>query len=403
MSRSADSRVIEPGGTIGILGNGQLGRMLALAARPMGYRVVCFGPEEDSPSGGVCDVEFARPYDDLDEVARFASMCDVVTFEFENVPSATLERAGRSAPVRPGVEVLRLKQSRAREKGTLARLGFSVPRMAVIGSEADLAEAVRVVPGAGVLKSDRWGYDGKGQARVDGPGGLAAAWRRLGGGAAIYEECVDFVCEVSAVTVRGMHGQTATFPLIHNTHRGHILDLSIVPAVGETAGRTEGGGSVTPAIAEQAVSIAEAVAREVGHVGTLAVEFFVTRDGRLLINEIAPRVHNSGHLTIEATRCSQFQQHVRAVCGLPLGAAGLVCGGAAMANLLGDVWPMDAQGRATGQPRWSAALREPGVHLHLYGKATPRIGRKMGHLTATGESADAAAGCVRAAREALRS
>jgi 5-(carboxyamino)imidazole ribonucleotide synthase len=372
---------ILPGATIGVLGSGQLGRMFAMAARRLGYRIHVFSPDADSPAGQVADQEVVASYDDLDAIRAFARDVDVVTFEFENVPAATADAAATLVPVRPAGSVLHVAQQRAREKGYLADHGFPVTPFARIRSDADLDAAVRRVGTPAVLKTASFGYDGKGQQKVISDDHLRNAWDAMGRSEAVLERFIPFDREVSIIVARGVSGWMNTFGLIENTHANHILDTSVVPA------------SVAPEIEERAAGIARGVAESLGLIGVLCVEFFLTPDGELLINELAPRPHNSGHLTIDASMTSQFEQQVRAICGLPAGSTELLRPGA-MANLLGDLW-------AEGEPDWAAACAMPGVHLHLYGKAEPRPGRKMGHLTALASSPREARHLAQRARAAL--
>jgi 5-(carboxyamino)imidazole ribonucleotide synthase len=355
--------------------------MFALAARRLGYRVHVLVPEEDSPTAQVSDREVVAPYADLDAVAEFARGVDVVTFEFENVPAATAETAERIVPVRPAGTVLHATQNRLREKAFLRRAGLPVPAFAPVLAEPDVAAAVRGVGRPAVLKTAAWGYDGRGQVRVDSEDAALEAWRGLGGAEAVLEAWVDFECEVSVVAARGLEGEVALFGPLRNHHERHILDLSVAPA------------GLGPRVEHEARELARAVVEAFDLVGVLCVEMFLTRDGTLLVNEIAPRPHNSGHLTIEGHETSQFEQQVRAVCGLPLGSVRPVAP-AAMVNLLGDLWQR-------GEPDWRAALAVPGVALHLYGKTEPRPGRKMGHLTALGTSPQDAEGRARHARDVL--
>ncbi len=370
-----------PGATIGVLGSGQLGRMFAIAARRMGYRVHTLSPDTDTPTGQVADREVTADYDDLDAVRAFARGVDVVTFEFENVPAATAEAAAEAAPVRPGGAVLHTTQNRLREKSFLAGAGFPVTPFAAVRGDGDLAAAIAAIGLPAVLKTAGWGYDGKGQTVIRTAAEAPAAFHSLGTGEAILEAFVDFEREVSVVAARGPHGEAAEFAPIENRHRHHILDLSIAPA------------ELAPALAREAAEIARGILSALDVVGVLCVELFVTRDGRLLVNELAPRPHNSGHLTFDAAVTSQFEQQLRAVCGLPLGAIDLLRP-AAMANLLGDLWE-------GGEPDWAAALAYPEVKLHLYGKAAPRPGRKMGHLTALAADRETAMARALAARRAL--
>lgn len=373
--------MIPPGSTIGVLGSGQLGRMFAIAARRMGYRVHTLSPDYDTPTGQVADREVQAAYDDLDAVRDFARGVDVVTFEFENVSAAATEAAAGHAPVRPAGSVLHATQHRLREKGFLAGAGFPVTPFAAVRSLADLRAALAALGTPAVLKTAGWGYDGKGQVRIGAPGEAEAAWGSLGGQEAILEAFVDFDREVSVVAARGLDGSFAHFGVIENRHHRHILDVSTAPA------------AVPPRVEREAVEIARGILEGLGVVGVLCVEMFLTRDGRLLVNELAPRPHNSGHLTFDACVTSQFEQQLRAICGLPLGSTELLRP-AAMANLLGDLW-------SGGDPDWEAACRFPDVKLHLYGKAEARPGRKMGHLTALAGTVEEARERVMKAREAL--
>lgn len=374
-------QVTPPGSTVGVLGSGQLGRMFAIAARRMGYRVHTLSPDYDTPTGQVADREIRAGYDDLDAVREFARGVDVVTFEFENVSAAATEAAAAHAPVRPAGSVLHTTQHRLREKGFLAGAGFPVAPFAAVRSLPELQAALAGIGAPAVLKTAGWGYDGKGQVKINLPGEAAAAWQAIGEQEAVLEAFVDFDREVSVVAARGLDGSFAHFGVIENRHRHHILDVSTAPA------------RVPAGVEREAVGIARGILEGLNVVGVLAVEMFLTRDGRLLVNELAPRPHNSGHLTFDACVTSQFEQQLRAICGLPLGSTELLRP-AAMANLLGDLW-------AGGDPDWAAACRFPDVKLHLYGKATARPGRKMGHLTALGGTVEEAMERVVAARAAL--
>ena len=377
-------RILPPGSVLGVLGSGQLGRMFAIAARRMGYRVHTLSPDTDTPTGQVADREVTAAYDDLDAVRAFAREVDVVTFEFENVSSAATDAAAHFAPVRPAGSVLHTTQNRLREKAFLSGAGLPVAPYAPVRSLGELETALAVICAGGtpaVLKTAGWGYDGKGQVKIAAPEEAAAAWETIGGQEAILEAFVDFDRELSVVAARGLDGSFVHYGTIENRHRHHILDVSTAPAV------------VPPVVERDAVTIARGVLEGLDVVGVLAVEMFLTRDFRLLVNELAPRPHNSGHLTFDACVTSQFEQQLRAICGLPLGSTELLRP-AAMANLLGDLW-------AQGEPDWAAALRDPDVKLHLYGKADPRPGRKMGHLTALATTAEAAMRKVVKARERL--
>lgn len=372
---------IYPGGTIGVLGSGQLGRMFAIAARRMGYRVHTFSPEYDTPTGQVADKEISCDYDDLEQVKAFARGVDVVTFEFENVPAITADAAAREAPVRPDGRVLHIAQNRLREKNFLHGRGFPVASFYEVSSADDLSQGLRKIGHPAVLKTAGWGYDGKGQVKVQTDADALEAWQKLQGAPAILEEHVNFAMEVSVIAARGMDGTIVDYGAIENRHRQHILDVSVSPA------------TVSDELQREAVEIAHGIMRELDVVGVLCVEFFITQDGRVLVNELAPRPHNSGHLTIDACVTSQFEQQLRAVCGLPLGSTEMLRP-SAMANLLGDLWQQ-------GELNWTAAGAFPNVKIHTYGKAEPRPGRKMGHLTALAETASEAVQCVINARKAL--
>lgn len=374
---------ILPGATLGVLGSGQLGRMFTIAARQLGYRVNVYSPDTDTPAGQVGDVEVAAPYEDLDQVREFARGVSVVTFEFENVPSATSRACAEVTPVRPDGEVLHITQHRLREKGFLESNGFPVTPFRRIGSLDDLQGAAAELGLPAVLKTASFGYDGKGQQKLKPGADLAAAFAALKGAEGIFEAWVEFEKEVSVVAARTLDGQFAAFPVFENAHANHILDVTFAPAI------------IPEKLAREAVELSRGILTKLNVVGLLTVEMFVTRKGGLLVNELAPRTHNSGHLTIDACATSQFEQQLRAVCGLPLGSTELRKP-AAMANLLGDEWF-----RAGGVPKWASALRDPGLKLHLYGKAEPRRARKMGHLTALADSVEAAVARVRSARERL--
>lgn len=370
---------ILPGSTLGIFGGGQLGRMLALVAKRLGYRAEIFSPDAGTPAGSVADAEHVAPYTDLAAVAAFARRVQVVTLEFENVPVTALEAAAIYTPVCPGWQALYTAQNRLREKTFLAKYGLPTAAFRPIRSPADLEPAARELGFPAVLKTAGFGYDGKGQRLVRTPAEAEVAFADLDS-ECILEAFVDFAVELSVIGVRGADGTFVHFEVAENRHRQHILDVSLAPA------------DVPAAVAERAVSLSREVMDALGVVGVLCVEFFLTREGTLLINELAPRPHNSGHLTIEACNVSQFEAQLRAVCGLPLTPP--VQRPAAMVNLLGDLW-------AEGTPNWLAALREPGVTLHLYGKVEARPGRKMGHLSALAETPQAAAALALNARRAL--
>jgi 5-(carboxyamino)imidazole ribonucleotide synthase len=372
---------ILPGATIGVLGSGQLGRMFAIAARQMGYRVHTFSPDYDTPTGQVADWETQADYEDLDAVRKFAQSVSVVTFEFENISARAAEAAAAFAPVRPSGNALYTTQHRLREKTFLTNAGFPVVPFRAVRSLDELNAALVELGAPAVLKTAGWGYDGKGQAKIHSAADAEKAWQSVGTDEAVLEAFVDFQCEVSVVAARSLSGELADYGPIQNQHANHILDVSIAPA------------NVPPEVAREATIIARAVLEALDVVGVLCVEFFVTSRGTLLINELAPRPHNSGHLTIDASATSQFEQQLRSICGFGLGSTELLRP-AAMANLLGDIWQ-------AGEPDWEAVSRLSGVKLHLYGKEQPRPGRKMGHLTALAETAEIAVERVRHARRVL--
>ena len=375
---------ILPGSSIGVMGSGQLGRMFAQAAARMGYRVHVFSPEANSPAGEVAFQRFVAPYDDADAVAEFSRNVEVVTLEFENVPAVAAEAAARHSPVRPSGECLHIVQDRLREKRFLKKIGLPCTPFAPVTSEKELLTAVTEIGLPAVMKTAAWGYDGKGQSIVQSDVEARQAWDAMGRQNAILEELIDLQGEVSVLAGRAVSGEIATFGPIANRHVNHILDVSTYPA-----------GSFQ-SLAAEAAAIARATAEGLGAVGLICVEFFITRDDRLLINEIAPRPHNSGHLTIEACRVSQFEQQVRTVCGLAPGSMELDVPAAAMANLLGDLWQR-------GTPHWHSVLNDPRLRLHLYGKTDARVGRKMGHLTATAATVEEAEQAVIEGRSRLSS
>ena len=387
MSHGA-ARPILPGATLGILGGGQLGSMFAQAAKRMGYRVEALSDVADCPAARLCDRVHVGDYADADWLAAVAKSLAVVTFEFENVPAeAARALAALAVPVRPHPDVLFITQDRAREKAFLVQHGFACAPHRAVHSRDELEAAVRELGLPAVLKTAAFGYDGKGQRKLVTPADVVAAWEALGNGPSgpqqlVLEAWVGFDCEISVVAARGLDGETTAFAPSRNGHAHHILDVSSVPS-----GLPEG-------VLATAVETTRSILTALDVVGVACVEYFVTRSGEVLVNEIAPRTHNSGHLTIEACETSQFAQQVRAVCGLPLGSTRQLAP-AAMANLLGDCW-------ARGEPDWAAALGVPGVSLHLYGKSEPRPGRKMGHLTALAATAEEAIARVTRARALLR-
>lgn len=374
--------IIEPGATLGVLGSGQLGRMFAIAARRLGYRVHVFSPDDDTPAGQVADLEVRADYLDVDQVEQFARQVSVVTFEFENVPAEATAACEKFAPVRPSGTVLFTSQNRFREKTYLRDAGLPVTPFEPVASRDELQAALVRSGIPAVLKTANWGYDGKGQVLIRRAEDADAAWNTLNTDAAILEHFIEFEAELSVVAARGLDGSLVTYGPIWNTHSHHILDVSVCP------------GPFAPAVQRNAVEIARAVLDKLDVIGVLCVEFFLTKSGELLINETAPRPHNSGHLTIDAHASCQFEQQVRAVCGLPLGSV-RQHRPAAMANLLGDLWE-------PSPPAWAQACAFPDVKLHLYGKRSARPGRKMGHLTALADTPADAERLVRAARQALQ-
>ena len=375
------SRVVLPGATIGVLGSGQLGRMMAIAARRMGYRIHTLSPGEDTPTGQVADLEITADYEDLDAIRAFAKGVHVMTFEFENVSTEAAAAAAEIVPVRPSGAALHITQQRAREKAFLADHGFPTTPCAAVRTIDELAVALGVVGVPVIVKTAAFGYDGKGQHRIQSIEDAERVWSWIGHQDAVVERVVDFSHELSVVAARGLDGAFAHFGAIENSHRSHILDVSISPA------------RVPESVAVEAVRITRDIMEQLEYVGVLCVEFFLTHAGQLLVNEIAPRPHNSGHLTFDACLTSQFEQQVRAICGLPLGSTAQLRP-AAMVNLLGDLW-------LAGEPDWSSALAIPDVKLHLYGKPDPRVGRKMGHLTALADTVDEALEKALMARDLL--
>jgi 5-(carboxyamino)imidazole ribonucleotide synthase len=373
--------VILPGATLGVLGGGQLGRMFVLQARTMGYRTVVLDPDAGSPAGQVADLHLRAPYADATALDRLARECDAVTTEFENVPAEALERLAGLCRVRPPVGAVAIAQDRIREKQFLERAGFPTAPFRPVRDEAELRAAVREVALPALLKTSRLGYDGKGQAPVDGPEEAPAAFAALGGVACVLEERLALETELSVVLARGDDGAVVAFPVGENRHRHGILETTVVPA--RTSARTT----------EEARDTACRVAAALEYVGVLGVELFVANGGRIYVNELAPRPHNSGHYTLDACSTDQFEQQLRALCALPLADARLLSP-VAMVNLLGDLW-------AGGEPRWAEALRRPGVRLHLYGKADPRPGRKMGHLNCLADDPGRALALALEARDAL--
>lgn len=372
----SETRALLAGRTIGVLGGGQLGRMLAQAVHRLGGRIHVYEPQANCPAGAVADKEVNAPYEDLAALSAFARECEVVTYEFENVPAAPLRAIEPLTQLRPHWRVLETAQNRSREKNWLRQNGFPHARFAEVAADGDLTAGIRSVGVPCVVKTADFGYDGKGQLKVMTEADLAGAVRRFAGQPVVIEQFVDFACEVSAVVARSATGEVSVFPVAENIHTNHILDFSIVPA-------RIGAGLI--AAAEE---MARAVAAKIGLVGVMGVEFFVTKTDGVLINELAPRTHNSGHYTMDACATSQFEQQARAICGLPLGPATLISP-VVMLNLLGDLW-------SGGEPNWRVLANHPGAYLHLYGKAEARPGRKMGHVNVCAGDVETA---LRIARE----
>ena len=348
---------LPPGSTIGVLGGGQLGRMTAVAAAQLGYRCHIFSPDADGPAKKIATAQTTAPYEDENAVRAFADAVDVVTFEFENVPDATLAAISERMEVRPSIDALRISQDRAIEKTFLNDNGIGTAPWAPVKGPDDFNTATEAAGTPAILKKSRLGYDGKGQIRVDAAAALETAWVSIGAVPAVLEGLVDFEREISVIVARGLDGNSKSYVPVDNVHRDHILHTTTAPS------------TVDPSIADTARSIADNIANALGLVGLLAVEMFVTRDDNVLVNEIAPRPHNSGHWTLDACAVSQFEQFVRAVAGLPLGDPERHSD-AVMANLIGQE-----------AARWHELLAEGNACLHLYGKAEARPGRKMGHVT----------------------
>ena len=364
---------IPPGATIGILGGGQLARMSALAARRLGYNVHVFEhPAADAPAAPVCDRAVRASFDDADALVDFARGVAVVTLEFENIPVSALQALEAHAPVRPHWSVLQTCQHREREKLWLQKHGYPHADFRVVSTPEELRSAVAALGTPCVLKTAEFGYDGKGQRKLDSTDEVALhqawqAWSLAGTRVAsrgVVEAWVDFAAELSVICARNPRGEIVASPVFENMHTRHILDFSIAP------------GRFPPQVAARATDLARSITERLGVEGLLAVEMFLTNAGEIIVNELAPRPHNSGHLTLDAAVTSQFEQHVRAVCAQPLGQPAMLCA-AVMVNLLGDLWPK----AGALPPDWSAVLREPAAKLHLYGKAAARPGRKMGHCT----------------------
>lgn len=375
--------MIAPGAWLGVLGGGQLGRMFAMAAHGLGYRVAVVDPDPECPAAGAADRLFCSALDDRAAWRELARLCAGVTVETENAPAAALRYLARRVRVAPGADALEITQNRAAEKRFLAAKGFPVTPFQILEKQEDLTAPGVAALLPGLLKASRFGYDGRGQVPVETPEDLSQAFAQLGG-ACVLEQRLELAAELSVILARGGDGSVAVHPVPLNRHVAGILDLSLAPA------------PIAAPVRRNAVAQAKRIANALDYRGVLCVEFFLLEEGRLLVNEIAPRPHNSGHFTIDACRTSQFEQQVRVLAGLPLGDSGMLLanGGAAMLNLLGDAWAGEA-------PRWERILSDPLARLHLYGKRVPRSGRKMGHITCIAESIETAAKTAASIRSQL--
>jgi 5-(carboxyamino)imidazole ribonucleotide synthase len=367
-----NSEIVRPGGLLAILGGGQLGRMMAMAARTMGYRVRVMDPEPACPASFVVDETIAGRWDDVDAARRLATGADAVTLEIEQIGVDALSAVAELAPLRPGVEPIRIIQDKTLQKTWLAENGFPVGPFRVVRTAADLHAAIPALGGHVFLKIGRGGYDGRGQARLgpaDGPD-FGEVWKKLGSRPSVAEQALELDCEISVMAARNPAGEVRTYSTARNHHENQILAWSVLPA------------GVSRELESRAEELAAAIIAKLGIEGLLCIEFFVTRQGELFINELAPRPHNSYHQSERGCVTSQFEQAVRAACNLPLGSPELISP-CAIVNLLGDVW-------LNGKPDFAAALQVPSVRLHLYEKHSPRAGRKMGHLSAIGATAQQA-------------
>ena len=372
---------ILPGSTLGMLGGGQLGRMFVTAARSMGYEVIVLDPDVHSPAGGLASEHLARAYDDHEALDYLAQHCAVVTTEFENIPAQTLAYLARSVTVHPSADALQIAQHRLREKDFFRAQGLDTAAFLAIEREADLDKA-RDFEFPAILKTSTLGYDGKGQVVCERFEDLAEAFQEIGAGACVLEQRIDLACEVSVVLGRSPGGEVTCFPIAENRHANGILDVTLVPA------------AISESLADKALDAATRIANGLDYCGVLAVEFFISTDGRVLVNEMAPRPHNSGHYTNDACVTSQFEQQLRMVCDLPAGSCHLHSP-VAMLNLLGDIWPAD------GIPAWEDVLKSGSAKLHLYGKKEARPGRKMGHINCLGASREETIALLEKVRQLL--
>jgi 5-(carboxyamino)imidazole ribonucleotide synthase len=374
---------VEPGGTLAILGGGQLGRMMAMAARTMGYHVRVMDPESRCPASFVVDETIVGKWDDAAAAQRLATGADAVTLEIEQIGVDALARVAAIAPLRPGVEPIRIIQDKTLQKPWLAEHGFPVGPFRVVRSEAELHDAVVALGGRVFLKIGRGGYDGRGQVRIESSdeGEIRTAWNALGGRPCVAEKALELDFEISVMAARNPNGEVRSFPAARNHHENQILAWSVLPA------------GISPEMEERAEFLAREISARLGIEGLLCVEMFVTKSGELLVNELAPRPHNSYHQSERGCVTSQFEQAVRAALNLPLGDTSLIAP-CAIVNLLGDVW-------LGGEPNFTAAMSVPGVRVHLYEKHEPRVGRKMGHLSSVGATAEEALERVLEAKKRL--
>jgi len=372
---------ILPGSTLGMLGGGQLGRMFVTAARTMGYDVIVLDPDPQSPAGSLASHHLTKDYDDTDALDYLAQHCAVVTTEFENIPAVTLAYLAKSVPVHPSAKVMHIAQHRKLEKEFFRQQGLGTADFVALESEADL-DSARDFSYPAILKTSMLGYDGKGQVVCHGFDELQSAFEQVGKKPCVLEQRIDLACEVSVVLGRSPDGNVTCFPIAENSHANGILDVTRVPA------------SISAELADVVIDAATRIANGLDYIGVLAVEFFISTDDRVLVNEMAPRPHNSGHYTLDACDTSQFEQQVRMVCGQPAGSTRLHTP-VAMLNVLGDIWPAD------GIPHWDAVLKAEQAKLHLYGKKDARPGRKMGHINCLGNKIGEAESLLAHIREAL--
>lgn len=356
-----------PGSTIGMLGGGQLGRMFTASARTLGYNVIILEPDLNSPAAHFANAHIKAAYDDEEALKELGSKCDVITTEFENIPAQTLQLLTAFCPVHPSATAVEKAQDRIIEKAFILECGLLPVPYGAIETQSDIAKASKKISFPAILKTARFGYDGKGQQTVNNQQELEAAYKEVGQVACVAEQRVDLACEVSVILGRNSEGVTECFPVAENLHKDGILFQTIVPA------------RVDETIAKAAQAAATRIADKLDYIGVLAVEFFVTKQGELLVNEMAPRTHNSGHYSVDACVTSQFEQQVRMVCGLPFGDSSLLSP-VVMTNILGDLWGQSPSPADENQPNWEMLLSSNKSKLHLYGKQEARIGRKMGHF-----------------------